>query len=167
MGVFSKDIASMNDLFVHQLQDIYYAENRIVRALPDMIAKATSPQLKSAFEAHLGETKNHVKRVEQVFEMHGAEPKQVDCPAIDGILEEADEVGGEIGDKTVLDAALIASAQAVEHYEMTRYGTLIAWAKTLGRSDCAQVLQQNLADEKAADEKLTSIAEGNVNRAAA
>ena len=100
MGLFSKDIGSMDDLFVHQLQDIYYAEKRIVGALPDMIAKATSPELKSAFEAHLGQTKNHVKRVEQVFQMHGASPKQVDCPAIDGILEEADEVGGEIEDKT-------------------------------------------------------------------
>jgi ferritin-like metal-binding protein YciE len=167
MGLFTKDIESMNDLFVHQLQDIYYAEKRIVGALPDMIAKAASPELKAALDAHLGQTKNHVKRVQQVFEMHGAQPKQVDCPAIDGIIEEADEVGGEIGDKNVLDAALIASAQAVEHYEMTRYGTLIAWAKTLGRADCAQVLQQNLAEEKAADEKLTTIAENNVNRAAA
>jgi ferritin-like metal-binding protein YciE len=167
MGIFSKDIASMDDLFVHQLQDIYYAENRIVRALPDMISKATSPELKSAFEAHLGQSKNHVKRVEQVFQMHGAQPKQVDCPAIDGILEEADEVGGEIEDKKVLDAALIASAQTVEHYEMTRYGTLIAWAKTLGRRDCAQILQENLAEEQAADEKLTTIPSSCVNRAAA
>ena len=149
------------------MQDIYYAEKRIVGALPDMIAKASSLELKSAFEVHLGQTKNHVKRVEQVFQMHGAQPKQVDCPAIDGILEEADEVGGEIEDKRILDAALIASAQAVEHYEMTRYGTLIAWAKTLGRADCAQVLQQNLAEEKAADEKLTTLAENEVNRAAA
>jgi ferritin-like metal-binding protein YciE len=167
MGLFSNDIESMSDLFVHQLQDIYYAEKRIVGALPDMIAKATSPELKSAFEAHLGETKNHVKRVERVFQLHGAEPKQVDCPAIDGIIEEADEVGSEVEDKKVLDAALIASAQAVEHYEMTRYGTLVAWAKTLGRADCAQILQQNLAEEKAADEKLTVIAEKGVNRAAA
>ena len=167
MGLFTRDIKTMNDLFVHQLQDIYYAEKRIVGALPDMIAKATSPELKSALDAHLGQTKNHVKRVEQVFQMHGAQPQQVDCPAIDGIIEEADEVGGEIADKKVLDAALIASAQAVEHYEMARYGTLIAWAKTLGRADCAQVLQQNLAEEKAADEKLTTIAETNVNRAAA
>lgn len=167
MGLFSKDIASMNDLFVHQLQDIYYAEKRIVGALPDMIAKATSPELKSALDAHLGQTKNHVRRVEQVFQMHGAQPQQVDCPAIDGIIEEADEVGGEIEDKNVLDAGLIASAQAVEHYEIARYGTLIAWARTLGRTDCAQVLQQNLAEEKAADEKLTTIAENNVNRAAA
>jgi ferritin-like metal-binding protein YciE len=89
MGLFSKDIESMNDLFVHQLQDIYYAEKRIVAALPDMIAKATSPELKSALDAHLGQTKNHVRRVEQVFQMHGAQPQQVDCPAIDGIIEEA------------------------------------------------------------------------------
>jgi ferritin-like metal-binding protein YciE len=167
MGLFSKDIETMDDLFVHQLQDIYYAEKRIVAALPDMIAKATAPKLKSALESHLGETRNHVKRVEQVFQMHGAEPATVDCPAIDGIIEEADEVGGEVEDKKVLDAALIASAQAVEHYEMTRYGTLIAWAKTLGRADCASILQQNLAEEKAADEKLTAIAEQGVNRAAA
>ena len=103
MGLFSKDIASMDDLFVHQLRDIDHAEKRIVGALPDMIAKASSPELKSAFEAHLGQTKNHVKRVEQVFPMHGAQPKQVDCPAIDGILEEADEVGGEIEDKKALE----------------------------------------------------------------
>jgi ferritin-like metal-binding protein YciE len=132
-----------------------------------MIAKASSPDLKAAFEAHLGQTKNHVRRVEQVFQMHGTQPNQVDCPAVDGIIEEADEIGGEIEDKKVLDAALIASAQAVEHYEMTRYGTLIARAKTLGRPDCAQVLQQNLAEKKAADEKLTTLAENEVNRAAA
>src|SRR6202046_411253 len=106
MGLFSKDIESMDDLFVHQLQDIYYAEKRIVGALPDMIAKATSPELKSAFEAHLGQTRNHVKRLEQVFQMHGAEPQHVDCPAIDGIIEEAAEVGGEVAEKKVLDAAL-------------------------------------------------------------
>jgi ferritin-like metal-binding protein YciE len=167
MGLSFKDITSMDDLFVHQLQDIYYAEKGIVGALPDMIAKATSPELTAAFEAHLGQAKNHVKRVEQVFQMHGTQPKQVDCPAIDGIIEEADEVGGEIGGKNVLDAALIASAQAVEHYEMTRYGKLIAWAKSLGRADCAQVLQQNLAEEKAANEKLTTLAENEGNRAAA
>ena len=167
MGLFSKDIASMDDLFVHQLQDIYYAEKRIVGALPDMIAKASSPELKSAFEAHLGQTKNSREARRAGVPDARRRAKQVDCPAIDGILEEADEVGGEIEDKKVLDAALIASAQAVEHYEMTRYGTLIAWAKTLGRADCAKVLQQNLADEKAADEKLTTLAENEVNRAAA
>jgi len=167
MGLFSKEIETMDDLFVHQLEDIYYAEKRIVGALPEMIAKATSPQLKSAFESHLGETRNHVRRVEQVFQMHGSKPESVDCPAIDGIIEEAEEVAGEVEDKNVLDAALIAAAQAVEHYEMTRYGTLIAWAKTLGRNDCAEVLRETLAEEEAADKKLTKIAEGGVNRAAA
>jgi len=167
MGLFSKDIKTLNDLFVHQLRDIYYAEKQIVQALPDMIEKATDPALKQGFEAHLGETKNHVKRVEQVFKMHGVDAKGVDCPAIDGIIEEAEEIVGEVDDKSVLDAALIAAAQAVEHYEMTRYGTLVAWAKQLGRPDCASVLQQNLDEEKAADSKLTALAERNVNVKAA
>jgi ferritin-like metal-binding protein YciE len=105
--------------------------------------------------------------VEQVFKMHGVDVKGVDCPAIDGIVEEADDIAGEVDDKQVLDAALIAAAQAVEHYEMTRYGTLVAWAKQLGRADCASVLQQNLDEEKAADQKLTKLAESNVNRKAA
>jgi ferritin-like metal-binding protein YciE len=167
MGLFTKDIETMDDLFVHQLKDIYYAEKRIVGALPEMIQKATAPQLKSAFESHLVETRNHVRRVEQVFQMHGAASETVDCPAIDGIIEEAEEVAGEVEDKQVLDAALIAAAQAVEHYEMTRYGTLIAWAKTLGRDDCANVLKANLVEEEAADKKLTQIAESGVNQKAA
>jgi len=167
MGFFSKDIQTMDDLFVHTLKDIYYAENQIVKALPDMIEKATDPKLKQGFKDHLAETKNHVKRVEEVFKMHGVEAEGVDCPAIDGIIEEANEVAGEVDDKKVLDAALIAAAQAVEHYEMTRYGTLVAWAKQLGRNDCASVLQKNLDEEKAADQKLTAMAESAVNRKAA
>ena len=167
MGLFSKDIKTLDDLFVHQLRDIFYAEKQIVQALPEMIEKAKDPGLKQGFESHLGETKNHVKRLEQVFKMHGVEAKGVECPAIDGIIEEADEIIGEVDDKKVLDAALIAAAQAVEHYEITRYGTLIAWAKQLGRPDCASVLQENLEEEKAADSKLTSLAEGNINVKAA
>ena len=167
MGFFTKDVKTMDDLFVHTLRDIYYAECQIAKALPDMIEKASDPGLKQAFQAHLGETRNHVKRVEQVFKMHGVDVKGVDCPAIDGIIDEAEEVAGEVDDKLVLDAALIAAAQAVEHYEITRYGTLVAWAKQLGRNDCASVLQQNLDEEKAADQKLNTIAEGNVNRKAA
>jgi ferritin-like metal-binding protein YciE len=163
MGFFSKDIQTLDDLFVHTLRDIYYAEKRIVKSLPDMIGKATDPQLKQGLSDHLEETRNHVTRVEEVFEMHGAEAKTVTCPAIDGIIAEAKEIGGDIEDKSVLDAALIASAQAVEHYEITRYGTLIAWARQLGREDCASVLAENLADEKAADMKLTDLAEGFVN----
>ena len=167
MGFFSKDIKTMDDLFVHTLRDIYYAENQILKALPDMIEKATDPQLKQGFQSHLAETKNHVKRLEEVFKMHGVEISGVDCPAIDGIIEEADDVAGEVDDKQVLDAALIGAAQTVEHYEIARYGTLIAWAKQLGRSDCASLLQKNLDEEKAADKKLTSLAESKINRKAA
>jgi ferritin-like metal-binding protein YciE len=167
MGFFSKDIKSLDDLFVHTLRDIYYAEKQIRDALPKMIDKATSPQLRAGFEKHLKATEGHIERVEKVFDMHGAEAEEVDCPAIDGILEEADEVSGDVDDKEVLDAALIASAQAVEHYEITRYGTLIAWAKQLGRDDCASVLSQNLQEEEATDTKLSELAEGGVNKKAA
>jgi ferritin-like metal-binding protein YciE len=167
MGIFSKDIKSMDDLFVHTLRDIYYAEKQILKALPEMIDKANDAQLKQGFQTHQSETKNHVTRLEQVFRLHGQEPKGIDCPAIDGIIEEAEDVAGEVDDKPVLDAALIAAAQAVEHYEITRYGSLIAWAKELGRNDCAALLQQNLDEEKATDKKLTSIAESRVNRMAA
>src|SRR6266542_2404464 len=126
MGLFTKDIKTMNDLFVHQLQDIYYAEKQLVKALPKMAEKAT-----------------------------------------DGIIEEADEVAGEVADKSVLDAALINAAQAAEHFEITRYGSLIAWAKQLGRNDCASILQTTLDEEKKTDAKLTSLAEGKVNLRAA
>jgi ferritin-like metal-binding protein YciE len=167
MGLFSKDIQNMNDLFVHTLRDIYYAEKQIVKTLPEMIDKASDPQLKDGFRSHLRETENHVKRLEQVFQTIGQKAQGVDCPAIDGIIEEAEEVTGEVEDKSVLDAALIAAAQAVEHYEMTRYGTLIAWANQLGRRDCATLLEQTLNEEKAADKKLTAVAESHVNRKAA
>ena len=167
MGLFTKDIKTLDDLFVHTLQDIYYAENQITKALPKMIGKATNPELKSGFETHLAETQNQIKRLERVFEMHGHSPKAVTCPAINGIIEEANELAGDIADKEVLDAALLASAQAVEHYEITRYGTLIAWARRLGRDDCASVLAENLAEEKATDQRLTAMAESAVNRKAA
>jgi ferritin-like metal-binding protein YciE len=168
MGFFSKDIKTMDDLFVHTLRDIYYAENQIEKALPKMIDKATDAQLRSGFQQHLAETRGQIERLEQVFEMHGVQAKQVRCPAIDGIIEETNEIVGDIDDKQVLDAALVAAAQAVEHYEITRYGTLIAWAKQLGRNDCAAVLAQNLQEEEATDKKLTQIAEqGGVNAMAA
>jgi ferritin-like metal-binding protein YciE len=123
--------------------------------------------LKKGFETHLKETENQIKRLEQVFQMHGHTPKAVDCPAIDGIIKEANEIAGEVADKEVLDAALLASAQAVEHYEITRYGTLVAWAQQLGRNDCASVLEKNLDEEKATDKKLTALAESKLNRKAA
>jgi ferritin-like metal-binding protein YciE len=167
MGLFTKDIKTMDDLFVHQLQDIHYAEKQLVKALPKMAEKATDRQLKQGFLSHLEETKTHVQRLEQVFQMHGVEVKAVDCPAIDGIIKEADEVTGEIADKAVLDAALINAGQAAEHYEITRYGSLIAWAKQLGRNDCASVLQKTLDEEKATDRKLTTLAESKINLRAA
>jgi ferritin-like metal-binding protein YciE len=167
MGLFSRDIKTMDDLFVHTLRDIYYAEKQIVKALPDMVEKSSDPQLKQGFQSHLRETENHVKRLEQVFDLIGKKAQGVDCPAIDGIIKEADEVAGEVDKKQVMDAALIAAAQAVEHYEMTRYGTLIAWAKQLGRNDVTTLLNQTLEEEKAADKKLTSMAESQVNRKAA
>ncbi|HVL71751.1 MAG TPA: ferritin-like domain-containing protein [Beijerinckiaceae bacterium] len=167
MGLFTRDIKTMDDLFVHTLQDIYYVENQITKALPKMIAKTTSSELKQAFETHLKETQNQIQKVEQVFKMHGHEPKGATCPAIDGIIEEAQEIMGEVADKDVLDAAMLAAAQAVEHYEITRYGTLAAWAKELGRQDCAKVLHEILEEERRTDEKLTRIAESRVNRKAA
>ena len=167
MGLFTKDIKTMDDLFVHQLQDIYYAEKQLVKALPKMADKATDPQLKQGFMTHLEETEVHVQRLEQVFKMHGAEVKAVNCPAIDGIIKEADETAGEVDDKAVLDAALINAAQAAEHYEIVRYGSLIAWARQLGRNDCAAVLQKTLDEEKTTDKKLTSLAEGKINMRAA
>jgi ferritin-like metal-binding protein YciE len=138
-----------------------------VKALPKMAEKATDKQLKQGFLSHLEETRTHVQRLEQVFQMHGAEAKAVNCPAIDGIIQEADEIAGEIADKQVLDAALINAAQAAEHYEITRYGSLIAWAKQLGRNDCASILQKNLDEEKAVDKKLTTLAESRINLRAA
>lgn len=163
MGLFTKDIATFDDLFVHQLQDIYYAENQIIKALPKMMEKATSPALKESFETHLRETQGQIARLERVFAMHDQKPKAVTCPAIDGIIKEANETAGDIADKAVLDAALIAAAQAVEHYEIARYGTLIAWAKQLGRDDCAAILAETLAEEVATDQKLTKLAESKVN----
>jgi ferritin-like metal-binding protein YciE len=167
MGLFSKDIKTLDDLFVHTLRDIYYAEQQIVKNLPKMVEKATNAELKQGFETHLEESKGHIARLEQVFEMHGEKAKAVNCPAIDGILEEADEIAGDIADDQVLDAALIAAAQAVEHYEITRYGTLVEWAKKLGRSDCASVLEKNLKEEMATDKKLTGLAERKINLMAA
>lgn len=168
MGIFSKDIKTFDDLFLHQLQDIYYAEKLIVKKLPGMIEKATNRDLSSGLKDHLEQTKTHVERLEQVFKKLGQEPKAVDCPAIDGIIKEAEEVSGEIQDKEVLDAAIIASAQAVEHYEITKYGTLIAWAHALGHDTLVTQLAATLKEEEAADKKLTTVAERkNVNRKAA
>lgn len=168
MGLFSKDIKTMDDLFLHVVQDVYYAEQQILKSLPDMIELATNRDLSAGLRAHKDETEKQIGRLEEVFKALGKEPKGVNCPAIDGILKEAKELTGEVADKQVLDAAIIAAAQAVEHYEITRYGTLIAWANELGRDNVVRLLTTNLNEEKSADKKLTTVAESRgVNRKAA
>jgi ferritin-like metal-binding protein YciE len=163
MGFFSKDIKNLNDLFMHGLQDLYYAENQIMKALPGMIEKASDPQLRAGFEKHLSETEGQVERLEQVFELLEADAKGEKCPAIDGIIKEGKELMGEIDGEDVMNVGLIAAAQAVEHYEITRYGALIAWASELGRNDVVPLLKVSLAEEKATDQKLTALAERRIN----
>jgi ferritin-like metal-binding protein YciE len=167
MGWFTKDIKTMEDLFLHVLQDILYAEKEILKALPDMIEKATNRELAAAFKSHLAETEKHVQRLEQAFELIGQPQKATSCPAIKGIIDEANEIAGDVADKKVLDAALAAAAQAVEHYEITRYGTLIAWAEEIGNNAVAKLLSATLKEEKAADKKLTTLAKRKVNAKAA
>jgi ferritin-like metal-binding protein YciE len=146
---------------------VYYAEKRILSALPKMIDKASESELKQGFETHFRETEHQVDRLDDVFQKLGVESKSVSCPAIDGIIEEAEDIAGDVSDKNVLDAALIAAAQAVEHYEIARYGTLIAWAKQLGYNDSANILAETLAEEKQTNQKLTNLAEKRINLQAA
>lgn len=167
MGLFSKDIQTMDDLLVHGLQDIYYAENQIVKALPKLIDKATNRDLSKGLKDHLEETKKQIERLDVVFKKLGKEPQGTKCPAIDGLIAEADDLVGEVADKEVLDAAIVGSAQSVEHYEISRYGTLIAWAEALGHDDIVRGLNTNLNEEKAADKKLSTVAlRKGVNRKA-
>jgi ferritin-like metal-binding protein YciE len=166
MGWFSADIRTMNDLFLHTLQDIYYAEHQIEKALPDMIAKASDKELKKGFQMHLRQTRGQIKRLDQIFKKLKEKPSGVRCPAIDGIIDEANDIAGDVTDKVVLNAALIGAAQAVEHYEITRYGTLAAWARALGRTDVARLINANLKEEKATDKKLNGLAKRKVNRKA-
>lgn len=163
MSPSSKEIASLSDLFLHGLQDIYYAEKRIVQALPKLIDAATDSDLKSGLQEHLEETEQQVERLEDVFEKLDQDAKGEKCPAIDGIIQEGEDTLDEIVDESVKNAAIVAAAQAVEHYEITRYGTLIAWAAELGRDDLIATLQDTLDEEEAADEKLTQMAERRVN----
>ncbi len=167
MGLFSSPIKTLDDLFMHTLQDIYYAENQIAKNLPTMVEKAGNSELKSAFQKHLAETQGHVQRLEQAFQMLGKDAKGVTCAAMDGILSEAKEIISDCSDTDIRDAAMLSAAQAVEHYEITRYGTLIAFAQQLGRRDVAQLLQQTLTEEKNTDQTLTRIAEARVNKMAA
>ncbi len=160
-------LKTLNDLFLHTLKDIYYAERQILRALPKMAKQAGSPELKKAIEKHRAETEGQVERLQRVFEMCNTAARGVRCDAIEGILSEANEVMEEIEDPQVKDAGMIASAQAVEHYEITRYGTLVAWAEQLGMKDAARLLGETLQEEKNTDQALTQLAESNVNKEAA
>jgi ferritin-like metal-binding protein YciE len=160
-------VKTMEDLFVDTLKDIYYAEKHILKALPGMVKKAGDKKLKEALETHRTETEGQVDRLEQVFKLMDVPARGKKCDAIEGILKEAKEHMDDIEDAKVLDAGMIGSAQAVEHYEITRYGTLIAWAKQLGRDDAVSLLEANLKEEKHADELLSEIAETAVNQRAA
>jgi ferritin-like metal-binding protein YciE len=167
MALFTKPIKNLDDLFIHTLQDIYYAENQITQTLPRMIDKAHNPQLRQGFESHLQETRHQIQRLEEVFQALGQPAKGTTCEAIDGIVKEAKEIISDVDDEAVLDVALASSAQAVEHYEISRYGTLIALAHQLGHDQIIPHLQATLEEEKAADRKLTEIAESRINRQAA
>jgi ferritin-like metal-binding protein YciE len=150
---------TLDALFEDTLRDMYYAEKKLVRTLPKMAKKATSEDLTDAFNTHKTETEGHVERIEKVFEILGKSARAKKCEAMEGLTKEGEHVMEEADEDGVLDAGLIASAQAVEHYEIARYGTLIAWANQLDMADAAALLEENLSEEKAADEKLTSIAE--------
>jgi ferritin-like metal-binding protein YciE len=158
---------TLNDLFLEGLKDIYYAERKIVKALPKMQRGAQSPELQAAFEKHESETQVHVERLQQIFELLGKPARGKTCPAIEGIIEEGEEVLESFKGSPAIDAGLIAAAQAVEHYEIARYGTLCRWAAVLGMTEAAALLQQTLAEESATDEALTLIADEDANPMAA
>ena len=157
----------LDALFHHTLQDIYYAEKQILKAIPKMMAGAKSAELKKAFEHHKGQTEVHVTRLEEVFKIIGEPAKGVKCDAIEGILKEGEGVLEDFAKTISGDAAIIAAAQAVEHYEITRYGTLRRWAKVLGMKDAQAILEKTLAEESKTDEDLTALADSYANKEAA
>ena len=154
-------------LFLHQLKDTYFAENAILKALPQMAEAAQAEELRGALAVHLKETEGQVNRLEQVFQLLGEKPVGVECKAIQGIIEEGQEILQEFSGGEALDAGLIAAAQAVEHYEITRYGTLLAWAKQLGFSEAEGLIQETLIEEENTDQILSELAEDAINPAAA
>ena len=158
---------TLDDLFLDTLKDIYYAEKQIVKALPKMAKAATSPDLKAGFEKHLQESEGHIDRLEKVFDILGKPARGKTCDAILGILEEGKSIMDEFKGTIALDAGLISAAQAVEHYEIARYGTLATWADQLGLSDAARLLKQTLGEEEATDKKLSQLATTEVNLKAA
>ncbi len=156
-------LQSLNDLLVHQLQDLYGAEQQLLKAMPTLLSAAKSPQLKQALETHMTETQNQVQRLEQVFQSMGIQAEAIKCKAMEGLLKEAEVMLSEDADPEVLDAGIIASAQRVEHYEIAGYGTACTYAKYLGHNDALNLLKETLSEEKKTDELLTVIAESSVN----
>jgi ferritin-like metal-binding protein YciE len=158
---------TIHDAFVEELRDTYDAEKQLIKALPKLAKAATSDELRSAFETHLEETRGHVERLEQVFESLEEKVRGKHCEGIAGIIEEGKSVMEEDFDEAAMDACLIAAGQRAEHYEMAAYGTLVAWARAMGHTEAADLLQETLDEEKAADEKLTTLAESGINQEAA
>jgi ferritin-like metal-binding protein YciE len=161
------EAGTRHDAFIDELRDVYDAEKQITKALPKMAKAATSPELRAAFEEHLEQTRGHIERLEEAFASIEEKVRGKHCDGIAGIIEEGKSVMGEDFDDSTMDASLVASAQRVEHYEMAAYGTLVAWARAMGHSEAADLLQENLDEEKATDEKLTALAEGGINQDAA
>jgi len=157
---------TLDGLLYEGLKDIYYAERKILKALPNMARAADAEQVKAAFKKHEEETQGHVERLQQVFEILGKRAQGKTCPAIDGIIEEGEEIMDELKGAPTLDAGLVAAAQAVEHYEIARYGTLRRWAETLGMQDAAKLLGDTLEEESATDEALSELAESDANERA-
>jgi ferritin-like metal-binding protein YciE len=160
------DTGTLHDAFIDELRDAYDAERQLTKALPKLAKAATSPKLREAFETHLEETEGQIERLEQVFELFDEKVKGKHCDGIAGIIEEGKSVMDEDFDDATMDACLIASGQRAEHYEMAAYGTLVAWARAMGHTDAADLLQETLDEEKAADEKLSALAEGGINQGA-
>jgi ferritin-like metal-binding protein YciE len=167
MGIFSEEFNSLEDLFRHELKDLYDAEHRIIEALPQMAEKASNSSLKHAFENHLRQTEKHVERLEAIFEHLGVDPERVKCDGIVGLIKEGSTVLSAEGDPDAIDAGLIASAQKVEHYEIAGYGTVRTFAQRLNNHYAAELCEQTLEEEKDTDQLLTKIAEASVNPAAA
>jgi ferritin-like metal-binding protein YciE len=161
------DTGTLHDAFLDELRDTYDAERQLTKALPKMAKASTSPELRAAFEAHLEETRGHVDRLEQVFQSLDEKARGKHCEGIAGIIDEGKSIMEEDFDEATMDACLIAAGQRAEHYEMAAYGTLVAWARGMGHTEAERLLQATLDEEKAADEKLTSIAEGGINQEAA
>lgn len=156
-------IENFDELFVHLARDVYNAEKQLTKALPKLARTAANDELREGFEQHLQETEQHVERLEQIFEMLGQNPKGMKCAAAEGLVEEAQEIMGEIEDEQVRDAGLIAAAQAFEHYEISRYGTLVAWAQKMGQREIVRLLQQTLREEHNANNLLNQLAEQTIN----